>query len=384
MMRKAKVALLRGHVASPYELQTYELLRGEFDLTLFSPHLTRVELSGVRIPHRTLYCPIMGHESFEGKRREWQAFRARATGRTHSFCGLADLLSGYDILHTADTCYCFSFEAVLAKRRNGSRLAVTQWENIPHLNEDRWMPRVIKSRVLETADLFLAVSDGAVQALREEGIGPERIVKTIPGIDTGHFSPGRRDPRVRKRYGIPEEAWVLLFAGRHVREKGVFTLLEAAKTMKASMSDLHLLMVGLDERGVQKRARREGLSGFVHFAGFVGYDSMPAFYRASDAFVLPSMETKGWKEQFGYVLAEAMASGLPVAGAVSGAIPEVVGKAGVLFAPGSAPGLASAVSGLRRREDAYSRKGCARARKAFPLKASAAAIAKAYRRLLNL
>jgi glycosyltransferase involved in cell wall biosynthesis len=58
-----------------------------------------------------------------------------------------------------------------------------------------------------------------------------------------------------------------------------------------------------------------------------------------DALVLPSRTTASWAEQFGHVLIEAMAAGVPVIGSSSGAIPEVIGEAGLVFPEGDAGAL---------------------------------------------
>ncbi len=68
---------------------------------------------------------------------------------------------------------------------------------------------------------------------------------------------------------------------------------------------------------------------------------MPALYRQIDAFVLPSLTRPNWKEQFGRVLVEAMACGVPVIGSDSGAIPDVIGDAGLIFPEGDAGALAA-------------------------------------------
>ena len=71
-------------------------------------------------------------------------------------------------------------------------------------------------------------------------------------------------------------------------------------------------------------------------------NDVPRHLRALDALVLPSESTPLWKEQFGHVLIEAMACGVPVVGSDSGAIPEVIGEAGLLFPGGGRDGPARA------------------------------------------
>jgi glycosyltransferase involved in cell wall biosynthesis len=88
----------------------------------------------------------------------------------------------------------------------------------------------------------------------------------------------------------------------------------------------------------------------IHLAGFVPYAEMPRYYRLSDLFILPSIPNKGWKEQFGYVLAEAMACGVPAAGSDCGAIPEVVGDSDRIFSAGSTEELSAVLKKLKGQE----------------------------------
>jgi glycosyltransferase involved in cell wall biosynthesis len=93
-------------------------------------------------------------------------------------------------------------------------------------------------------------------------------------------------------------------------------------------------------------------------------DLIPRWLGSLHLLVLPSRTGTTWKEQFGRVLAEAMASGVPVVGSDSGEIPYVIGDAGLVFPEGNAAGLASSIDsiyrmpGLRERLVARGRERC--------------------------
>jgi glycosyltransferase involved in cell wall biosynthesis len=70
-----------------------------------------------------------------------------------------------------------------------------------------------------------------------------------------------------------------------------------------------------------------------------------------DCLVLPSRTTPDWKEQFGLVLAQAMLCGVPVIGSDSGAIPETIGEAGLLFPEGDTDALAAHIRRLMQRPE---------------------------------
>ena len=70
------------------------------------------------------------------------------------------------------------------------------------------------------------------------------------------------------------------------------------------------------------------------------------YYRSLDVLVLPSRSRSNWKEQFGRVLIEAMASQVPVIGSNSGEIPNVIGDAGLVFPENDAPALSALIEGL--------------------------------------
>ncbi|MBZ0309860.1 MAG: glycosyltransferase family 4 protein, partial [Anaerolineae bacterium] len=83
-----------------------------------------------------------------------------------------------------------------------------------------------------------------------------------------------------------------------------------------------------------------GLTEHVLFTGWLPSVEMPAYFQNLDVLVIPSRTMPNWKEQFGRVIIEAMASQVAVVGSDSGAIPDVVGDAGLIFREGNVDDLA--------------------------------------------
>ncbi len=80
-------------------------------------------------------------------------------------------------------------------------------------------------------------------------------------------------------------------------------------------------------------------------------EQLPELYRSFDVVIVPSLSTPGWTEQFCRVAVEAMASGVPVIASDSGALPEVVGDAGLLVPPGDPAALRGALNVLASDPD---------------------------------
>jgi glycosyltransferase involved in cell wall biosynthesis len=284
--------------------------------------------------------------------------RALAYAAGDRYRGLAEVLDGADIVHAAELHTWFTAQAAGLRQRQGFRLALTVWETIPFLDSYRWLrERQYRRRVLGQADLFLPATERAARTLRLEGADPARIRVCYPGIDTGRFAaatgPGGSlaagpEDAARPLAPSPEEHLVLS-PGRLVWEKGHQDVIRAVAMLRRGLlgpaPPVRLLIVGSgpEEKRLRRHAQELGVADQVQFRPTVPYDAMPALYRTASSMVLASLPRRGWEEQFGMVLAEAMASGTAIIAARSGAIPEVVGGEAELFDPGDWAGLAAAL-----------------------------------------
>lgn len=157
------------------------------------------------------------------------------------------------------------------------------------------------------------------------------------GVDVERFSPASRPP--------PEPGVLRLgYVGRLADHKGVDVLLRSLVARPGCRLDL--VGGGPAELELRKLAAAMDLGDRASFAGATGHDELPSRYRTFDAIVVPSVPTRAWEEQFCRVAVEAMASGVPVIASRSGALPEVVGEAGLLVDPGDCDHLGEALDRL--------------------------------------
>ncbi len=241
-------------------------------------------------------------------------FYPRLRGRLRAFAP--------DVVHVDEEPYNFAtFHALRMAKGFGARVLWFSWQN---LNRNYPLPfRLVENYNLRRADYAIAGSSGAAAVWREKGYRGRLAVIPQFGVDPELFTPrpGGRDPA---------RGFLVGYVGRLVPEKGVDLLLEAAAGMDVGWR-LAIVGAGTERGHLETLVRRRGLAGRVSFEGQIPSMRMPAFYRELDALVLPSRSRPNWVEQFGRVLIEAMACGVPVVGSDCGEIPNVVGHAGLIF-----------------------------------------------------
>lgn len=206
-------------------------------------------------------------------------------------------------------------------------------------------------------DQVIAVSAAVGEYAIAEGRVPrEKITVLYNGIDTGYFRRGSDIDRaaVRKAFGIPLNAALVVTVAVLRREKGIQYLIEAWPKILESVPKAYYLIVGAGpyEDQLKSLAATYQLTDRVLFAG--ARSDIPAILGSSDLFVLPTLD-----DVLPTVLAEAMASGLPIIASRVGGVPEMVehGRNGLLIQPGDPAQLAAACVRLLRAPDEARRLG---------------------------
>ena len=148
---------------------------------------------------------------------------------------------------------------------------------------------------------------------------------------------------LRTRLGLG--AFVVGYVGALIEAKGLLDLAQALTQLDGKWSAL-FVGDGPLRHDLQAFFDRQGLSAHTHLVGYVPHGNVSPYVNCMDVLVLPSRTTPTWKEQFGLVLAEAMLSGVAVVGSDSGAIPEVIGDAGLIFPEGDVSALAACLQRL--------------------------------------
>lgn len=341
-----KIAIIRGPYLNKFELQNFESLKKRHQVLAFYTNNNFFPVKDIKLPKKELKTleSILGPRSADYLRIPihfpW--------GYYHHMVGLEKELKGFQIAHGVETFMAHSLQLVRAKRKYGTKVVLTCWENVPFAHENLLLFPRLKRIVRENTNLFVAITERAKTALMLEGVEEERIDVIPMGIDLKQFRPAPKDKKLLKKLNISPQDFVILFVGRLTREKGILELLSAHQLLVNNLAQPPILLIigdGPLKKKVEKRIKKLGLEKFVRFASFP-YKLMWKVHNLADVFVLPSIPTYAWQEQFGMVLVEAMASGVPVISTLSGSIPEVVGNAGMLVQPADPLSLEQALKKL--------------------------------------
>ena len=254
------------------------------------------------------------------------------------------------------------------------------WWNLPY--QLKFPISWLEAYNLKNTHGVIAGNQDAAEVLRQHGY--QGAIKVMPqlGVDENRF---RSQPQLelKSKLGIQPDDFVIGFVGRFVEEKGLLTLGKALVNLQGRPWKWLLLGRGPLQSELMNKATEWGIKNQLIWVESVPHEEVPRYINVMDTLVLPSetnsqfktLTAAGWKEQFGHVLIEAMASKVPVIGSNSGEIPHVIADAGLVFPEGNVselqkclqqlmeqPNLATHLAqlGYERAMDRYTNKALAK------------------------
>lgn len=386
-----KLALLMGNRYNPWHLQGFKRLRGNPTVTAFraesqiQDHFKERGDGTEWMERERIYFDTQAGNAIG---RAYFTFAERYLNRTPRVLPFHEQLKGYDVIHSWELFTDWSASALEARKQYNIPVAITVWDLLPFNMEREPGRRELKMRVAKDADRAVVYTERSRAMLAFEGVAQDRIAYVPPGVDTELFSPGAA-PR---EFGLGEDDFVVLFVGWFVPRKGIDFLLFALRKLidegGAAAKRIKLLIVGsgAGRERVEALIARLGLQSHCIIAGALTYERMPNIFRMCDVFVLPSVASDEWQEQFGMSLIEAMATGKPCIATLSGAIDEIAGDAALLVQPNDFTAIYRALLRVFSHSDERARLGAearARARRTFDLALHANALSDLYDELLK-
>jgi glycosyltransferase involved in cell wall biosynthesis len=299
--------------------------------------------------------------------------RAYLTQRVHVFFygpRLRSLLAqDADLVHCWEEPFVLAGAQIAAWTPRATPLVFLTAQNL----SKRYPPpfNLFESYCVERCAGWMACGRSVVETLVPRGYG-RRPYRVMPlGVDLEHFGPDLAAGQATRR-GIgwePAGAPVVGYLGRFVPEKGLQLLMDVLDQLTTPWRAL-FVGTGPLEPVLRQWAQRYG--DRVRLCTGVTHDEVPRYLNAMDVLCAPSQTAPHWREQFGRMLVEAFACGVPVVGSDSGEIPHVVGSAGVVAGEADLAAWTQALGELldnaASREE-WGERGldCARTRYAWPV-----------------
>jgi glycosyltransferase involved in cell wall biosynthesis len=200
----------------------------------------------------------------------------------------------------------------------------------------RWQSRRVRDGA---AGLAGAVAPALAFLADGANDGPRAV---LPQIDFD--IPARLEPRPD-----PESPTIGVF-GRVAPERGLDLLFDALADV---YGEWRLMIVGSgpEQESLEGQAQRLGLSSRIEWLGGLPRNEIGGLWERLDTIVAPSRTTEQWMEPTGSIVLEAMAYGLAAITSRSGALPDVVGDAGLIVDENDRPALSRAIQGLVERPE---------------------------------
>jgi glycosyltransferase involved in cell wall biosynthesis len=336
--------------------------RGRWDVTCVAPEYFH---GGNDLGPLTLDPSPNDAYAFEG-------VPAYLTSRVHVFSygrKLRSLLSNrWDLVHAWEEPYVLAGWEISRWIQTGSKLVYRSAQS----NAKRYPPPFSwfeQSSMARASGWICSGQSVERNLMYRKGYDHPHLLSPL-GVDIGSFKPdAAQRARTFDRLGWKSDGPLVIgFSGRLVPAKGLPLLMQALDDCEEPWRAL-FLGAGQMEPELRKWSAKYGDSVRILR---VPHDAVPSYVNAMDILCAPSQTTPAWREQFGRMLVEAFACGVPVIGSNSGEIANVVGNAGVIVDENDVAGWTRAIQDLlssprRRRELSDSGLELARSKYTWPV-----------------
>lgn len=240
--------------------------------------------------------------------------------------------------------------------------------------------------VFSISNCAVARSDGIRDVLLKKSY-LKRIFVIPWAVELKRFCP-RNMSVLRRKLGLNSS--VVGYIGRLTEEKGIIDLVQSLSILSRKGVNFQSLIVGNGpcKEKVKWTIDNLGLNGLIRITPAVPHNEISKYYNCIDILVVPSYTTKNWKEQFGRVLIEAMAYGVPVIGSSSGEIPNIIRKTGggLIFQERNIKDLATKICELlkdERKRKEFGRRGREKVTQLYSNEVVARQFYEVYKQLLS-
>jgi glycosyltransferase involved in cell wall biosynthesis len=295
----------------------------DFDVTVAAPKLFKGSL-------RT----IAAEPEPEGSKLKLETIDAYFTNKMHIFTydhfQLKKLfLQKFDLVHAWEEPYIFSgFQVARMAYKTKTPYAFRTAQSL--VKSYIYPFNHFEKKSFSWAKRWIAGGNLVYQAMVDKGLNPEEGRVLTLAVDTTQFKAFDDLEKKKIADSLELKSPIVGYLGRLSEEKGCDLFMNVLGRLKNQSWSLLVMGSGPYKEKIETWAKKEGLQDRVKVCLFK-HDEVPHVLPVCDLLICPSQTRKFWKEQFGRMVVEAFASGVPVMASDSGEIPRVVGDAGVIL-----------------------------------------------------